>query len=162
VEDARALLERLVREGASYELIVFDVAGTAYHPDHVYNLEAYLLARRLLARGGVVFLNMVGVPDGRIIRHTGATLGRVFRHAEAFQLSADSGDPIPTVLFVGAETAPPRAAPRRPDERPLTLNRSLRPLSDDWNPTMVWAVDITEAWRENNRAWLGDAAVIPW
>jgi spermidine synthase len=162
LEDARAVLERLSRHVGGYDVIVFDAAGSTYHPDHVYNLEAYQRARDLLAPAGVVILNLVGPPDGRLIQHTGATLLRVFDQAEAFQLSLEASEPVSTVLFIGSRTRPGTAASVRPDERPLSLRRDLRPLSDDWNPSMIWAIEISEVWRDNNRQWLGDAAVIPW
>jgi len=42
-----------------------------------------------------------------------------------------------------------------------TADRSLRPLSDSWNPSKLWAIQNNWVVHQNIRAYFGDAAVIP-
>jgi spermidine synthase len=166
LEDGRAFLERAARSGSRFDLVVVDVTGGGHHPDHIYNLETYRLAKALLTEKGLLVLNLVVFtypPRDRMALHTVATAARVFPQVEAVDLypgNAQTGD-LSELLIFASEVAPGEPFSSAYRGRLLPVDRTLRPLTDDWNPASLWSVPANTRWHQNMVRWLGEAAVVP-
>jgi SAM-dependent methyltransferase len=74
----------LATTDSTYDLIVFDAYGSAAIPFHLVTREAFALAKRRLAPGGVLALNVEAVGwHHPLVEALGATLRRSFAHVVA-------------------------------------------------------------------------------
>jgi spermidine synthase len=78
----------LATTDSTYDLIVFDAYGSASIPFHLVTEEAFAVAKRRLAPGGILALNVeaIGWHD-RLIESVGATLARSFAHVIALPIA---------------------------------------------------------------------------
>jgi len=78
LEDGRSYLER---GKGSYDFIVLDAFNGDQHPYHLFSKEAFSAARRNLAKGGILSINLIGYakgPKASLMRSALKTLGEVF------------------------------------------------------------------------------------
>ena len=145
--DARPFLRSTDRR---YDLIIVDAYRQPYVPFYLATREFFRLVRDRLAPGGVVALNVAGVPDDkRLVRAIGGTLRAELPQVLAWPAlrfntivlgltEPLARDEVQRLLRAGpADLAPLRKLLAR-DARPLTL--SERPWTDDRAP-VEWLTD---------------------
>jgi len=166
VSDARTFVDRAAASGANeYAVIVLDVAGGGNQPAHLFTREAFRAMRGGLSRAGVLAVNLVvrlDPPNDRVARHVLATIAQEFPYVEAYdvQPTLESGD-VTNVIVLASEAPPIYPVPAFVSDRPVEIDRSLRPLSDDWCPIALWSVSTNDRWHQNIRNWVGLAALVP-
>lgn len=157
----------------SYDIVFFDVFGSAAIPFHLVTREAFAEARARLRPGGILIVNVetVGWQDP-LVHALVATLGAVFPEVVALPTS-EPPDALGNVIVMASDRAldPPRDQLGDPfgslpddDEHFAVLSRlhawdnRYRPvrgrvLTDDWNPVDVRAEEINRV----ARRWLTGA-----
>jgi spermidine synthase len=168
VADARRYL-RETRE--SWSFMFFDVYASGSMPLHVATAEAFAEARRHLAPGGAIALNVEGIGwHDPLIHALAATLGSSFPHVVALPTS-EPPNQLGNVVLVASdheleldEDALGDPVGSLPDEyehwcvlqrRHAWDNRFTpghgRVLTDDWNPADLHAEEINLAVRRSIR-----------
>ena len=171
VGDARTFVDRAAAFGASdndvpeYDVIVLDVAGGGNQPAHLFTREAFQAMRGRLKPFGVLVVNLVvrlDPPNDRVARHVLATIAQEYGYVEAFDVNPmlEPGD-VTNVVVLASEAPPVFPVPAFVTDRPVAIDRSLRPLSDDWCPLALWSVATNDRWHRNIRDWVGLAALMP-
>ena len=84
VEDGRAFVERAVKEGRGYDMVMLDAFDVDYIPAHLLTIEFLEEVRELLAPGGVVVANSFA--QSSMYERESATYAAVF--GEFFNLRA--------------------------------------------------------------------------
>ncbi len=169
ISDARAFLVKALQEEKNHwDLIILDLAGGGIHPEHVYTLEAYQAIQALLKPKGLLIVNFVSYvtpPHDQVIKHSAATLARVFSDIQIYTLYPDKDDRgAMGQALVFASSFPMEKKFFSADESKhhlVNFDRNLRPLSDDWNPMGNWSVHANAEWHQNIAQWLGSGVLVP-
>jgi spermidine synthase len=127
-----------VRNGGTWDAVLLDVVSTEVMPEHLSSVEFLLELKSHLTPDGVVLMNSVGRPDGRVLDSFGRTMRSAFTHVLAFTAHLDERST--NVLWLASD-------------EPLTLPEDLRQayewrayetgdtgviLTDDYNPVNHW------------------------
>lgn len=158
LQDGRWFLQQAADAGKRWDVVVLDVSGKS-PPAHLHTREAYQLARRVMADQGLVILNTVALlaaPDDRIVRHTIATMARVFPAIEPIATAELADDELINVLVVGSVAGPAVPFEHADDRWLMPIDRGLPALTDDWNPAPSWSGSSAAMWRRTVTEWLGD------
>ena len=157
VEDGRAYVEQTPER---YDFVVLDAFRAETHPPHLFTREFFARVDAILAPGGVLAINMAGLPDGQGSagwRSVRRTLAERFAHVRAFAgVQRESATTRFTNLFlVASQGALPTPAG---DPALETLARNEIPpgtddgtviLTDDYNPVDDLQRAVLVAWRED-------------
>lgn len=93
----------LATTDSTYDLIVFDAYGSASIPFHLVTEEAFALAKRRLAPGGILALNVEAVGwHHPLIESVGATLARSFPHVVALPI-AEPPDQLGNLVLAASD-----------------------------------------------------------
>lgn len=165
---------RFLRESRDlYQIIFFDVFGSASIPFHLVTREAFALAKGRLAPGGVLALNVETVGwDDPLAHALYATLRAEFQYVVALP-TAEPPDALGNVILMASDRplevdrdrlGDPVATLPDDDEHFAVLSRQHgwdnryqpgrgKVLTDDWNPVDLRAEEINRAARK----WLATA-----
>ncbi len=142
--DARPFLRRTDRR---YDLIVVDAYHQPYVPFYLATREFFSLVRGRLAPGGIVALNVAGVPgDRRLVNGIGRTVA-----AELPQVLEWPALRFNTLVLGLTD-------PLAPDE----LDRRLENGPTDLAPLRALLARDVRALRTSGRAWTDDRAPVEW
>jgi spermidine synthase len=165
----------------TWDVIVFDAFGSSAIPFHLVTEEAFALAAKRLAPGGVLVVNVeTRAWKDPIVAALAATIGRSLRHVVAAP-TAEPPNTLGNLLLFATDRDPPEF----PEERLMhparalgrgwlhwaTVERShawdsrFRPdttgapiLTDDLNPIDVWAEEINRIARRELHDYFGSVA----
>ena len=174
VAEARQYLQR---GGEAYDVVLFDVYGSAQIPFHLVTREAFAAAKARLAPGGIVVVNVetVGWQDP-LVHALVATLRAEFSDVIALP-TAEPPDQLGNVIVMAANRAlelnpdvlgDPVGSLGDEDEHFRVVARHHawenrydpgygRVLTDDWNPVDLRAEEINHVARLKLRALLPDS-----
>ncbi len=169
VGDARSHLEAAV---GVYDIIILDAFAAESPPSHLFTLEAFAAARRALAPGGLLAVNIVSIVNGPgdlPWRAARATLRAAFPHARAFLADVPYRGMANVLLFASDMPIRPGtgAASRRPVIRESAefllshefpddpRDRGLAPLTDDHAPLEFLLAPTALRWRRVLQETLG-------
>ncbi len=167
VQDGRTYLEEAVSENRKYGVIILDISGGGSQPNHLFNLQAFQAISKLLSDDGVLVTNQLltlAPSNNQLALHSLAALQKVFPVVRAFDCFPEEPDNHLTNMVVfSSQTAPRNKRFRsRINETMYEADvANVRPLSDDWNPSSRWSIDVNRQWHVNVINWLGPEAVIP-
>lgn len=167
IQDARSFLTDARDKKAEYGLIILDVAGGGTQPAHIFNLEAFQTMRDILSEDGLLVLNQLAIvaPDENdLVLHTLATLSAIYPNVRALNVYPDQPlEEVTNLVTFASNHAPGDPAYRTQiSEQPLNADISgIRPITDNWNPSDVWSVEINKRWHLTIGDWLGYGALIP-
>ncbi len=165
--DARVFMSEAKAAKKSYGVIFVDVAGGGTQPAHLFTLEAFELMAELLSDNGVLLINQLVVLDeepNKMLGHTAATLRKIFPEVRVFNCNPDDGlNSLVNMITVSSHIKPRSIRYRtHVQERIHHIDsEGLRVISDDWNPSELWSVEVNRVWHQNIRDWLGDHALTP-
>lgn len=167
IDDARSFITSAEERKFKYGVVVLDVAVGGSQPAHIFNLEAFQKIRNILTDDGVLVTNQLAIlveGKNQLVLHTLATLQQVFPEVLAYDVYPAEPDNLLTNLVVVSSNKPPLdpdyTTPVR--ETPYIVDvTGIRPLSDNWNPSELWAIEVNKLWHNNIERWLGAGAIIP-
>jgi spermidine synthase len=112
VEDGRTYVERTV---ARYAFVVLDAFHAETHPVHLFTREFFARVDAVLSPGGILAINMAGVPDGEgsaAWRSVARTLAERFPHVRVFAAPTppNAGTRVTNLFVVASHEALPTPA----------------------------------------------------
>ncbi len=141
-EDGRVFL----RGRGPWDAILLDVVSTEVMPEHLCTVEFLGEAKEKLVSGGVLLMNTIGSPGGRVLDSFAATLDAAFGHRVGF--GAHVRETSMNVVWLATDREIPlRGFPR------LDLYSVYKPgdkgivLRDDYNPVNAWNAGLGLAMR---------------
>ncbi len=157
VEDGRTYVERTPER---YDFVVLDAFHAETHPAHLFTREFFARVDGLLTPGGVLAINMAGLPEGPASaawRSVRRTLAERFAHVRAFAGVPPKDVPTRfTNLFMVASQEPlptpggdPALATLAQNEITPGADEDAVVLTDDYNPVDDLQRSVLVAWREN-------------
>lgn len=120
VEDARSVVGRA--SPASYDAIVVDVFRGETIPEHLWTVEFFEHARRILRPEGLLVVGLTGLFDedtDRLFAALWRTLRRVFPRVRVLTM-VDQPDQIGNFVWLAGDASSPGRVPERPPWRDVT------------------------------------------
>ncbi|MHC4340035.1 MAG: fused MFS/spermidine synthase [Planctomycetota bacterium] len=130
VEDGR----RYLRRGGTWDAVLLDVVSTENMPEHLSSVEFLREVRNHLEPDGVLFMNSIGEPGGRVLASMRRTLAEAFGQVVGFTAHAEEYST--NVLWVASAQPFDVPAPYRP--RIYEAGGEGVVLTDDYNPINLW------------------------
>lgn len=163
IGDGRYVVQRLAKEGRSYDAVILDAFASYDQPSHLFTREMFREIKRILVPGGVFGINSTGFVKGdasRVSRSVFRTLADSFANVSAFRIS--SLDRTGNFVFFASDgdlefrRDPCRLAPKDQEKLIGILEKRHVEdklaggivLTDDYNPIAYWSIPIYERWRE--------------
>ena len=131
-----------VRHGGTWDAILLDVVSTEVMPEHLSSVEFFRELKTHLTDDGVVLMNSVGRPGGRVLDSFGRTIRSAFAHVLAF--SAHLDDRSTNVLWLASDgpLALPEDLRHAYDGRVYVTGESGVVFTDDFNPVNQWNASL--------------------
>lgn len=113
LDDGRRVLERA---GPGYGLIFLDAFTGDQNPEHIFTVEAFRAARRRLEPGGLLVVNLIGVPSGPgagLARAAQRTLREVFPSVSMLVATRNMDDwhtGVANLIFYAGDSPPDPAS----------------------------------------------------
>jgi spermidine synthase len=133
VDDGRRFLKR----HGPWDAVVLDVVSSEMMPEHLSNVDFLREVRGKLTTDGVLFMNSIGEPGGRVLASFGKTLRTVFEHVLAF--TAHAREQSVNILWLASDA--PLDLPdslRHYEDRAYHEGPGGTVLTDDYNPVNAW------------------------
>lgn len=137
VGDGRVFL----RDRGPWDVILLDVVSTEVMPEHLCSVEFLREAKDRLVPGGVLLMNSIGRPGGRVLGSFAKTLDAVFAHRMGFGAHVRP-ESMNVVWLATDRKMPTEDIPR------VELYSRYEPreegivLTDDYNPVNAWNAGV--------------------
>jgi spermidine synthase len=164
----------LSTRAASYDLIILDAFGSSSIPFHLVTREAFDLVSRRLSHNGVLAINVQSIGwDALIVRSLAASLSPSFDEILALPMAEPPNTLGNVVLLAANRSLALVNEPEMPLDR-LTAEydrfhawenrfapdtRGVSVLTDDLNPSDLWAEAINLATRKRLHEFFGEKGV---
>jgi spermidine synthase len=145
VGDGRMFL----RDDGPWDAALLDVVSTEVMPEHLCTVEFFRELKARLRPGGVILMNTVGRPGGRVLGSFGKTLAAVFAHRLAYTAHPE---PESTNVVWFASDSPlelPEDSRLGYADRAYDAGAAGVVLTDDYNPVNHWNASVGLALRRN-------------
>lgn len=144
-----------IRRNETWDAVLLDVVSTEVMPEHLCTIEFLRELKGRLTPGGVIMMNSIGRPGGRVLDSFGRTLRAAFAHVLAFAAHAEPDST--NVLWLASD-----AEVRLPEEQRFIYEDRCYPtgdagivLRDDFNPVNHWNASVGLALRRKHHLQFG-------
>lgn len=165
IQDGRQFFQR--KSEPPFDAIILDVFNGTSIPFHLFTREAFQEMRGYLRANGFLLVNFLGFTHGensKLFASVYATLSREFPFVSAYSnLPADFDDSRSVVFVASLEAFDADKLIRyvHPDPLyPVSPDRTGKLLTDELNPTDLWAARINSRWKEKTVEQLGISVLI--
>lgn len=157
VEDGRTYVERTHER---YDFVVLDAFHAETHPVHLFTREFFARVDAVLARGGILAINMAGIPDGEgsaAWRSVRRTLAERFAHVRVFATPTppEASTRVTNLFMLASQAGLPDPGAGFPAPAGLAIDEITAPsddgtvvLTDDFNPVDDLHRAALVGWRE--------------
>ena len=142
VADGRMFL----RGRGPWDAILLDVVSTEVMPEHLCTVEFIREVKQRLVPGGVLLMNSIGKPGGRVLDSIGMTLKAEFANLVGFTAHVRESS-LNVVWLATDREIPMQDVPRHQRYSMYRLGDEGIVLRDDYNPINAWNVGVGLALR---------------
>ncbi|MBT7371263.1 MAG: fused MFS/spermidine synthase, partial [Gammaproteobacteria bacterium] len=167
IQDGRTFVEAARQRGQTYGLIIFDIFSGGGQPAHLFTVDALESMAAILSEDGVIITNrLLTLASERndLALYSLATQKAVFPHVRGFDVYPDEPETQLTNFVVFSSKVAPTSLSYRSrigEKLYLANTQGIEVISDNWNPSEIWAIDVSRQWHSTIQEWLGEGAVIP-